>query len=137
MPEPQTITSAREYETIYVLRPDAGRETSESISGRVQEVISKGQGALTRVENWGYRKLAYAVRKQTRGVYVYVKYLGDGGLVTELERNLRIQDAVLKFQTVKVSEGAAAAAANAVDVAFEHLDAPEDDEPEEGLHCED
>src|SRR6187399_1598602 len=108
-----SASSAREYETIYVLRPDAGREASESISTRVQDVISKQRGALTRVENWGYRKLAYPVKKHGRGVYVYLKYLGDGELVSELERNLRLQDAVLKFQTVRledVKSGAAPAA---------------------------
>lgn len=135
MAEPQAITSAREYETIYVLRPDAGREASESIGTRVLDVISKQHGSLTRVENWGYRKLAYPVRKHGRGVYVYLKYMGDGALVSELERNLRLQDAVLKFQTVKIGKvaGAAAAAAAPEDIEFEHLDVPEDVEPEDSL----
>jgi small subunit ribosomal protein S6 len=133
MAEPQAITSAREYETIYVLRPDAGREASESIGTRVLDVISKQQGSLTRVENWGYRKLAYPVRKHGRGVYVYLKYVGDGQLVSELERNLRLQDAVLKFQTVKIGKAASAAAAQPEDIEFEHLDVVEEAEPEESL----
>lgn len=133
MAEPQAITSAREYETIYVLRPDAGREASESIGTRVQDVISKQHGSLTRVENWGYRKLAYPVRKHGRGVYVYLKYVGDGQLVSELERNLRLQDAVLKFQTVKIGKVAAAAPATPAEIEFEHLDVIEDAEPEDSL----
>lgn len=133
MAELQTTTSAREYETIYVLRPDAGREASENISSRVQDVISKQHGALTKVENWGYRKLAYPVKKHGRGVYVYLKYVGDGVLVAELERNLRIQDAVLKFQTVKISDEPVAAAPVAQEIEFEHLDIIEDAEPEDSL----
>lgn len=133
MAEPQAMTLAREYETIYVLKPDAGRETSESISTRVLDVISKQHGALTRVENWGYRKLAYPVRKHGRGVYVYLKYQGDGALVTELERNLRLQDAVLKFQTVKISDSATPVAAKADEIEFEHLDVVEDAEPEDSV----
>jgi small subunit ribosomal protein S6 len=135
MAEPQTTTAAREYETIYVLRPDAGREASESISGRVLDVISKQRGALTKVENWGYRKLAYPVKKHARGVYVYLKYTGDGVLVAELERNLRIQDAVLKFQTVKISDVVAVAADGAApaEIEFEHLDVIEDAEPEDSV----
>lgn len=132
MAELQTTTSAREYETIYVLRPDAGREASENISTRVQDVISKQHGALTKVENWGYRKLAYPVKKHGRGVYVYLKYVGDGVLVAELERNLRIQDAVLKFQTVKISDEPVAAA-GAQEIEFEHLDVIEEPEPEDSL----
>ncbi len=133
MAEVQMNTSAREYETIYVLRPDAGREASEGISTRVQDVISRESGRLTRVENWGYRKLAYPVRKQTRGVYVYVKYLGSGALVSELERNLRLQDSVLKFQTVKVGDGAASDETSAEELKFEHLEAPLEEEPEDTL----
>ena len=133
MAELQTTTSAREYETIYVLRPDAGREASENISSRVLDVISKQQGALTKVENWGYRKLAYPVKKHGRGVYVYLKYVGDGLLVAELERNLRLQDAVLKFQTVKLSDEAVTATPAAQEIEFEHLDVIEDAEPEDSL----
>lgn len=130
MAEPQAVTSAREYETIYVLRPDAGREASESISSRVLDVISKQHGSLTRVENWGYRKLAYPVRKHGRGVYVYLKYLGNGQLVSELERNLRLQDAVLKFQTVKIGNQISSAAAAPEDIEFEHLEVLDEPEPE-------
>src|SRR3954468_11101534 len=133
MAEPQTTTAAREYETIYVLRPDAGREASESISGRVLDVISKQSGALTKVENWGYRKLAYPVKKHGRGVYVYLKYVGDGALVAELERNLRIQDAVLKFQTVKISDVVASASVEPNQIEFEHLDVIEEAGPEDSL----
>jgi small subunit ribosomal protein S6 len=116
-----------------VLRPDAGREASEGISSRVLDVISKQRGALTRVENWGYRKLAYPVKKHGRGVYVYLKYVGDGALVAELERNLRIQDAVLKFQTVKISDEVASTSAEPSQIEFEHLDVIEDAAPEDSL----
>jgi len=133
MAESQSITSAREYETIYVLRPDAGREASESISTRVQDVMTKQRGALTKVENWGYRKLAYPVKKHGRGVYVYLKYLGDGALVSELERNLRLQDAVLKFQTVRLADVVSGAAPAAAEIEFEHLDVLEDAEPEDSV----
>ena len=136
MAEPQATSlsgAAREYETIYVLRPDAGREASEGISSRVLDVISKQRGALTRVENWGYRKLAYPVKKHGRGVYVYLKYVVDGALVAELERNLRIQDAVLKFQTVKISDEVVTASAEPAQIEFEHLDVIEDADPEDSL----
>ncbi len=133
MAETQAIASARQYETIYVLRPDAGREASEKISTRVLDVIAKQHGSLTRVENWGYRKLAYPVRKHGRGVYVYLKYVGNGVLVSELERNLRLQDAVLKFQTVKISDDAGTAALQPETVEFEHLDVLEESEAEESM----
>ena len=60
---------------------------------------------LTTLENWGRRQLAYTVSKFRRGVYVYVRYLGGGALVNEVERNLRmLKEDVLKFQTVQVAQ---------------------------------
>jgi ribosomal protein S6 len=85
----------REYETIYVLKPDVTAESAAKIANRVEEVVTREAGKLTLVETWGRRQLAYPVTKFKRGVYLYVKYLGKGGIVTELERNLKMLDDVL------------------------------------------
>ena len=94
----------KEYETIYILRSDIDADTADRVQARVAEVVDRAKGKLVKVEAWGRRKLAYPVKKQRRGVYVYVKYVGAGGLVQELERNLKLQDAVLKFQTVTLRD---------------------------------
>jgi small subunit ribosomal protein S6 len=57
-----------------------------------------------KIESWGRRKLAYPVAKMKKGVYFYVKYVGRGGLVAELERTLKLADSVMKFQTVVLRE---------------------------------
>jgi small subunit ribosomal protein S6 len=95
---------SKEYETIYVLRPDVDADTADKVQARVNEVVARETGTLMKVESWGRRKLAYPVAKHRKGVYVYVKYAGKGGLVSELERNLKLQDSVLKFQTVLTRE---------------------------------
>ena len=69
---------AREYETIYVLRPDVAKDSQEKIAQRVGEAVTREGGKLTTIENWGRRQLAYAVKKVKRGVYVYAKYVGGG-----------------------------------------------------------
>ncbi len=92
----------KEYETIYVLRPDATREVSQSIADRLKDVITKESGRLTRLESWGRRALAYRVQKYRHGIYVYATYVGGGSIVAELERNLRLLDQVIKFQTIIV-----------------------------------
>ena len=99
--EAQAMRS-KEYETIYILRSDVDADAAEKVQTRFSEVVEREQGKLVKVEAWGRRKLAYPVAKQKKGVYVYVKYVGKGGLVSELERNLKLQDAVIKFQTVLV-----------------------------------
>ncbi|WP_437722349.1 30S ribosomal protein S6 [Sorangium sp. So ce861] len=93
---------AKEYETIYILRPDIDADGAERIGTRLAEVVSREAGRLTKVETWGRRRLAYDIAKHRRGVYVYLKYLGGGKVVSEVERNLRLADGVLKYQTVLV-----------------------------------
>ena len=122
---------AREYETIYILKPDIDAEAAERVGTRVAEVVGREAGQLTKVETWGRRKLAYSIAKHRRGVYVYLKYLGSGRVVSEVERNLRLFDGVLKYQTVLVRSDVEVAdlAISAEEVKFERLELPplEDD----------
>jgi small subunit ribosomal protein S6 len=93
----------KEYETIYILRSDVDTDGAEKVQSRVAEVVAREQGKLVKVESWGRRRLAYNLSKHRKGVYVYVKYVGRGGLVAEIERNLKLSDHVLKFQTVMLT----------------------------------
>jgi small subunit ribosomal protein S6 len=117
---------AREYETIYILKPDIDADGAERIGSRISEVVTRENGRLTKVESWGRRRLAYDIGKQRRGVYIYLKYLGGGKVVSEVERNLRLADGVLKYQTVLVRSDveAEAIAVAAEEVKFERLDLP-------------
>jgi len=113
---------AREYETIYILKPDIDADSAEKIGARIAEVVGTEKGRLTKVEQWGRRRLAYDIGKQRRGVYMYLKYLGGGKVVAEIERNLRLADGVIKYQTVLVRS----------DVAVERLELiPIEDERDE------
>lgn len=131
-------TTAREYETIYVLRPDVTRDNAERIATRVEEVVARESGKLTQVETWGRRQLAYEVQRHKRGVYVYLKYLGGGALVNELERNLRMQDDVLKFQTVALRRDVDLGAIEVVpeNVKFEAIEPVAEGEEEDHLSRE-
>ncbi len=127
---------AREYETIYVMRPDLAKEAAAKVATRVEEVVGREGGRLTLVETWGRRQLAYPVSKFKRGVYVYVRYLAGGALVSELERNLRMLDEVLKFQTVLLRKevDVDAVAVDPEVVKFEDVEPPaEGEELEESL----
>ena len=132
MAEPQILKS-REYETIYILRPDVDADTADKVQGRVAEVVGRDDGKLVKVESWGRRRLAYPVAKQKKGVYVYVKYVGRGGLVQELERNLKLQDTVLKFQTVQTSHevDAQSVTVDPEEIKFQRLELPPEEEEKE------
>ncbi len=91
-----------EYETIYVLRPDVDPDMGDRIAARLAEVIDRYKGKLIKVDNWGKRRLAFTVAKQQKGIYVFSHYLGYAGLVQEIERNLKVFDVVVKYQTVRI-----------------------------------
>ena len=117
---------AREYETIYILRPDIDADNAEKIGTRVSEAVDREKGRLTKVELWGRRRLAYDIAKHRRGVYVYLKYLGTGAVVNEVERNLRLSDGVLKYQTVLVGNDVEVGTLEVAsdDVKFERVELP-------------
>jgi small subunit ribosomal protein S6 len=110
----------REYETIYILDPKVDPDEADRIASRMTDVVSRMGGKLTKLDNWGKRKLAYQIRRNTRGVFVHMKYVGLGDIVAEVERNLRMLDAVMRHQSVLLrSEGIT------LDVAVDPEDEPE------------
>jgi small subunit ribosomal protein S6 len=97
--EPNT---ARDYETIFILRPDTTNGDVGTVNTRLRGIVESLGGKVLKVDNWGKRKLAYEVQKQLKGIYLYWRYLGTSGLVEELERNLRMLDSVIRYYTVKI-----------------------------------
>ncbi|HVY47859.1 MAG TPA: 30S ribosomal protein S6 [Minicystis sp.] len=125
----RTVTApnrAREYETIYILRPDIDADSAEKVGTRLADVVGREAGRLTKVEAWGRRRLAYDIGKQKRGVYMYLKYLGTGRTVAEIERNLRLSDSVIKYQTVLVRDDVEVEGLQVADedIKFERLELP-------------
>jgi small subunit ribosomal protein S6 len=126
----------RLYEVIYILRPDADKEASERVAQRVADVVAREGGKLTLVENWGRRRLSYDIQHYKRGVYVYNTFLGDGVLVAELERNFRLLDEVMRFQTVKVSDDPGEIEVDAELIKFEAIEPALDEEEDQTLEQE-
>jgi small subunit ribosomal protein S6 len=96
--------TAREYETIYILRPNTPNEGVAEVNTRIKGVIEGMGGKVIKIDNWGKRRLAYEVAKERKGIYLYWQYLAQPGVVEETERNLRMLDAVIRYLTVKVDE---------------------------------
>ncbi len=93
----------RKYETIYILQPDLNDDDIKVVADRVQEVIASFKGDFHRLEDWGIRKLAYPINKCVRGRYLYLRYDGGRELIAELERRLRLNEKVLRFQSVNIT----------------------------------
>ncbi len=97
-------TYLREYETIYILRPEIGDDVVDKLNLRVREVANRGSARVLRHELWGKKKLAYEVKKNQKGIFVFMQYLADQKFVSEFERNLRMWDDVIKYQTIRLDE---------------------------------
>lgn len=95
---------SRMYETIYIVKPDLNDEENKALTTRINEVIEKMNGDVRKLEDWGVRKLAYPINKVARGRYMYLRSDGDAALIAELERRLRLDDRVIRYQTVKLDK---------------------------------
>jgi small subunit ribosomal protein S6 len=94
----------RKYETIFIINPDLSEEDSKGVIEKVKDIIQSLKGEVSRVDEWGKRTLAYDVKKMAKGHFVLLHFAGTPQVLTELERNLRLMDAVLKHQTVRLDE---------------------------------
>jgi len=94
----------RRYETIFIVRPNIGEDEIEAITSRAAATIEGDGGTIIRINNWGLKKLAYLIKKENQGYYVYVDYAGVPASVAEIERIFRIDDRILKYLTVKLAD---------------------------------
>ena len=94
----------RRYETIFIVKPNVAEDEIEAITGRATAIIEGDGGTIIRINNWGLKKLAYLIKKENQGYYVYIDYAGVPASVTEIERIFRIDDHVLKYLTVKLAD---------------------------------
>ncbi len=96
----------RRYETIVIVDPDISDEKREALFKRLKELFPQQGGILVEFDEWGTQKLAYEIKKKTRGLYIRLDYCGDGALVNEMERSMKIDDRVLKFMTIMLEKNA-------------------------------
>jgi small subunit ribosomal protein S6 len=121
----------RMYETIIIVQPDLGDEETKALTTKVQEVISSMKGDFKRLEDWGARKLAYPINKFSRGRYYFLRFDGDAPLIAELERRLRLDDKVLRYQSVRIEKETVAPVAAAAKEITEEPAEDASESPEE------
>ena len=90
------------YETIFIARQDISPAQTDSLADSFEEVLKSLGGRVTKKENWGLRTLAYKIKKNKKGHYVLMNVDAPADAVAELERQMRINDDVLRYMTVKV-----------------------------------
>jgi len=92
------------YESIFILRSSLADDDIPPMLEKVKAAVEKAGGVVVQLSSWGKKKLAYEIKQEKKGVYVQLNYRGNGTVVVEVERLFRLDDAVLKFLTVKIEE---------------------------------
>src|SRR5271154_6375733 len=95
----------RLYDLIFICRPATPEEEIAKIIGTIENSATEHGGKIEKTERWGTRRLAYRVAKHREGFFVYMVVKStQGDLIKELERRLKVSDAVIKYQTIRLDE---------------------------------
>jgi len=89
------------YETLYVLKPTLTDEETAANIAKIEEILVREGAEILATNKMGMRKLAYPVQKNERGFYTIVYFKAAGNVIHELERNLKFNEEVIKFLTVR------------------------------------
>lgn len=92
------------YEVVYIIDPAVEEEARKALIAKFNDLITGNGGSVDKVEEWGKRRLAYAIDYKTEGYYVLVNFQAEAELPKELERNLQISDSVIRYQVIKQIE---------------------------------
>jgi len=92
------------YETLYVLKPTLTDEETAANIAKIEAILVREGAQILAINNMGMRKLAYPVEKNERGVYTIVYFKAQGTVINELERNLKFNEEVIKYLTVRYTK---------------------------------
>ncbi len=94
----------RQYEIAYIIHPDQDETAFKEVVDRIQGMIEAGGGKVTKAEIVGKKKMAYAIRKQKEGQYVFLQAEIPPTFCIELERNLGLLEPVIRFMIISAED---------------------------------
>ena len=92
------------YESVYIARPDISTAQVDALAESLTSIVGENGGAVTKNEYWGLKNLAYRIKKNRKGHYTLLNIDAPAGAISELERNMRINEDVLRYMTIRVDE---------------------------------
>jgi small subunit ribosomal protein S6 len=98
------LAEKRVYEVVFIIDPDTPEDESAQLVENLQKIVTEQGGAFVRSESMGRRTLAYRIGRKTEGNYWLFEIEGTGAEIAELERRMRVADAVMRYLTVRVDE---------------------------------
>ena len=94
----------RTYEVGFIAAPNTADDDLSKLNSQIEQIITGRGGKITKIDNWGRRKLAYRIGKFDEGLYTFVYFEGAGKEIAEVERRLRVTDFVIRYLTVRTDE---------------------------------
>ncbi|MDR1204326.1 MAG: 30S ribosomal protein S6 [Peptococcaceae bacterium] len=94
----------RNYEIIYILKPDYDEEKVTEIMEKYSNIIKNNQGEIVSEDKWGKRRLAYEIQDYREGFYILVNFKSEANVPTELDRVMKISDEILRFMIINKDE---------------------------------
>ena len=91
------------YESVFIARQDISSLQVEEIMAKMSSIITEGGGKVAKSEYWGLKTLAYRIKKNRKGHYIMLNVDAPATAIKELERNMRINDDILRLMTIKLS----------------------------------
>ena len=90
----------RYYEMIFIVHPSVPDDEVSVVTDKISSAINQSKGEVIHLDNWGKRRCAHKIKKSQKGNYFLLYFSGDPGVLTELDRTLRYNEKVLRYQTV-------------------------------------
>jgi small subunit ribosomal protein S6 len=95
------VNIVRNYEVMYIVRPDVEQETLDAVVEKFNAIITSGGGEITKHEVLGKKRLAYEIKKFRDGIYVLTQFRAESSVVSELDRVLKITDEIIRHLIVR------------------------------------
>lgn len=94
----------RHYETVLIINPNLSDDDHKEVVQKFDDLIVKEKGVVVKIDEWGKQRLAYELKRFDKGAYVLMEYCGEHDLTRDLARALKLDDRILKFQTIKLAD---------------------------------
>lgn len=94
----------REYETVVITKPDVADSYIGTLTKKLEKAITSKPGEILKKEDWGLKKLAYEIKAQKKGRYLYWFYAQNPEIVAELDKQLRFDENVIRYATLKTGD---------------------------------
>ena len=102
------------YETTFIVNASLEDAQIDTVTNHVLETITRNGGEVAATNKWGRKRLAYTIQKKNNGFYVNIEFTAPGGVIGQLERAYVLEENILRFLTVQISERALQARARAL-----------------------